>query len=91
MTALETDYLVVGAGAMGMAFTDTMRPPAYDVADGVDCVPPNDMPAFAANRERFVVVGAGKTGIDTPAGGSDRADDGPEIHQPLQRTVERRV
>jgi hypothetical protein len=65
VTALETDYLVVGAGAMGMAFTDTMRPPAYDVADGVDCVPPNDMPAFAANRERFVVVGAGKTGIDT--------------------------
>jgi hypothetical protein len=24
MTALETDYLVVGAGAMGMAFTDTL-------------------------------------------------------------------
>ena len=24
MTTLETDYLVVGAGAMGMAFTDTL-------------------------------------------------------------------
>jgi len=42
----------------------SMRPPAYDVADGVNCVPPNDMPAFAADRERFVIVGAGKTGID---------------------------
>ncbi len=42
----------------------SMRPPAYDVADGVDCVPPNDMPAFAVDRERFVIVGAGKTGID---------------------------
>jgi hypothetical protein len=42
----------------------SMRPPPYDVEDGVDCVPPNDLPAFAADRERFVVVGAGKTGID---------------------------
>jgi hypothetical protein len=42
----------------------SMRPPGYDVADGVDCVPPNDLPAFAADRERFVIVGAGKTGID---------------------------
>lgn len=42
----------------------SMRPPAYSVADGVDCVPPNDMPANAVGRERFVIVGAGKTGID---------------------------
>jgi hypothetical protein len=42
----------------------SMRPPAYHVADGVDCVPPNDLPAFAVGRERFVIVGAGKTGID---------------------------
>ena len=42
----------------------SMRPPAYDVADGVDCVPPNGMPAHAVGRERFVIVGAGKTGID---------------------------
>jgi hypothetical protein len=41
----------------------SMRPPAY-VVDGVDCVPPNELPAFAANRDRFVIVGAGKTGID---------------------------
>jgi hypothetical protein len=42
----------------------SMRPPAYEVADGVDCVPPNDLPAISADRERFVIVGAGKTGID---------------------------
>jgi NAD(P)-binding Rossmann-like domain len=42
----------------------SMRPPVYEVADGVDCVPPNDMPALAAGRERFVIIGAGKTGID---------------------------
>jgi hypothetical protein len=43
----------------------SMRPPPYDVEDDVDCVPPNDLPAKAADRERFVIVGAGKTGIDT--------------------------
>lgn len=42
----------------------SMRPPAYEVSDGVQCVPPNDLPKFAAGRERFVIVGAGKTGID---------------------------
>jgi hypothetical protein len=42
----------------------SMRPPKYAVADGVDCVPPNGMPAHAVGRERFVIVGAGKTGID---------------------------
>jgi NAD(P)-binding Rossmann-like domain len=42
----------------------SMRPPPYAVGDGVECVPPNDLPAFAADRDRFVIVGAGKTGID---------------------------
>jgi NAD(P)-binding Rossmann-like domain len=42
----------------------SMRPPPYRVAPGVDCVPPNDLPRLAA-RKRYVVVGAGKTGIDT--------------------------
>src|SRR5690348_2772551 len=41
-----------------------MRPPPYEVADVIQCVPPNDLPRLAA-RERYVVVGAGKTGIDT--------------------------
>lgn len=42
----------------------SMRPPPYHVGDGVDCVAPNDLPAAAAGHRRFVVVGAGKTGID---------------------------
>jgi hypothetical protein len=42
----------------------SMRPPPYDVGDGVDCVAPNDLPTSAVDRERFVIVGAGKTGID---------------------------
>jgi hypothetical protein len=41
-----------------------MRRPPYKVADGIGCVPPNDLPWLAAH-ERYVVVGAGKTGIDT--------------------------
>jgi hypothetical protein len=42
----------------------SMRLPPYQVASGVECVPPNDLPRHAA-RERYVIVGAGKTGIDT--------------------------
>jgi hypothetical protein len=41
----------------------SMRPAPYPVAPGVDCVAPNDLPKFAA-RERYVIVGAGKTGMD---------------------------
>jgi hypothetical protein len=42
----------------------SMRPPPYHVADGVVCVPPNALPHSAPGHERFVIVGAGKTGID---------------------------
>jgi hypothetical protein len=42
----------------------SMRPPPYHVDDGVDCVAPNDLPSSAADHQRFVIVGAGKTGID---------------------------
>ncbi|OBI17379.1 MULTISPECIES: NAD(P)-binding protein [unclassified Mycobacterium] len=41
-----------------------MRPPPYPVAPGIACVPPNDLPRLGAH-ERYVIVGAGKTGIDT--------------------------
>ena len=46
------------------AVVPSMRPPEYEVAAGVTCVPPNEMPAFAADFEHVAVVGAGKTGID---------------------------
>ena len=42
----------------------SMRPPPYYVDDGVDCVAPNHLPTSAAGHDRFVIVGAGKTGID---------------------------
>jgi hypothetical protein len=42
----------------------SMRRPPYDVAPGVDCIPPNDLPRYEA-RDSYVIVGAGKTAMDT--------------------------
>jgi hypothetical protein len=41
------------------------RPPRYSVSSGVRCVPPNAIPRSATQQDDFVVVGPGKTGIDT--------------------------
>lgn len=41
----------------------SMRPPAYDVAEGVSCVPPNTLPR-SASHDHYVIVGAGKTAMD---------------------------
>ena len=41
------------------------RPPRYSVAPGVRCVPPNAIPRAARQHDDFVVVGPGKTGMDT--------------------------
>ena len=41
------------------------RPPRYAVAPDVRCVPPNAIPRAAKPQDDFVVVGPGKTGIDT--------------------------
>ena len=43
----------------------SMRRPSYTVADDVDCVPPNDLPRIREARDRYVIVGAGKTAMDT--------------------------
>jgi hypothetical protein len=49
-------------------FSDTevpsTRPPQYTVAPGIQCVPPNLLPRLGRRAERYVVIGAGKTGID---------------------------
>jgi hypothetical protein len=42
----------------------SMRPPLYDVAPGVDCIPPNGLPRQRA-RDRYVIVGGGKTSMDS--------------------------
>lgn len=41
------------------------RPPRYQVDDGVSVVPPNGLMKLDRPHERYVVVGAGKTGIDS--------------------------
>ena len=42
----------------------SMREPLYEVADGVHCEPPNGLPKVMGQYNRYVVVGAGKTGMD---------------------------
>ncbi|MEM9123342.1 MAG: NAD(P)-binding protein [Pseudomonadota bacterium] len=45
-----------------------VTPPPFKVADGVDCVPPNALEGLYQRQgvyEHFVVVGAGKTALDT--------------------------
>ncbi len=37
---------------------------SFDVAAGVACVPPNELPRLAARYRRFAVLGAGKTAVD---------------------------
>ncbi len=39
-------------------------PPAYSVDPGVACIPPNDLPRAGPAHDDFVVIGAGKTGMD---------------------------
>ncbi|BBZ30237.1 hypothetical protein MMAD_45320 [Mycolicibacterium madagascariense] len=46
------------------AVVPSMRPPEYEVAEGVTCVPPNELPTLAGDFEHVIVIGAGKTGID---------------------------
>jgi hypothetical protein len=41
-----------------------MRPPEFPIATGIPVVPPNELPAVREPYERYVIVGAGKTGID---------------------------
>jgi hypothetical protein len=40
-------------------------PPTYVIGPDVTCVPPNDLPRAAPGHDHFVVIGAGKTGMDT--------------------------
>lgn len=42
----------------------SMRPPAYAVAAEITCVPPNELPRLRASRDRYTIVGAGKTAMD---------------------------
>ncbi len=37
----------------------------FEVADGVACIPPNDLARLAPGRRRFTVLGGGKTALDS--------------------------
>ena len=37
----------------------------FEVADGVACIPPNDLPRLAKAHSGFVILGGGKTAMDT--------------------------
>jgi hypothetical protein len=64
----DADYAVsadqtVDATYMHVTVPST-RDPLYEVARGVHCVPPNGLPRLAGQHDRYVIVGAGKTGMD---------------------------
>jgi hypothetical protein len=54
---------VVNAAYLSPAVPAT-TPPAFAVAPGVTCVPVGDLPRAARPGASYVVIGAGKTGID---------------------------
>ncbi|MDJ0788364.1 MAG: NAD(P)/FAD-dependent oxidoreductase, partial [Myxococcota bacterium] len=54
---------VVDATYMNVS-VPSMRPPPFPVAEGAHCEALNALPRIGPDFERFVVVGAGKTGMD---------------------------
>lgn len=67
-TLAGTEYTVTARRVVDATYmrvtVPSMRPPPYRVAPGIGCIAPNDLPRAAA-PERYVIVGAGKTGIDS--------------------------
>jgi hypothetical protein len=66
---LSGERCAVQAGHFVDATHSRMRipstsPPAYAIAPGAACIPPNDLPRAAPACDDFVVIGAGKTGMD---------------------------
>jgi hypothetical protein len=43
----------------------SMRPPPYHVVPEIRCVPPNELPNIRQRCARYVIIGAGKTAMDT--------------------------
>lgn len=69
VSLLNGDRLEVDAGCLVDGTHSQMRvpsthPPSYDVAEGVGCVAVNLLPRHAAEFDDYVVIGAGKTGMD---------------------------
>lgn len=62
-TELQVNKRVVDTTHLHTAVPST-HPPKYAVAPGLLCMPLNDLPQVKQPQAGFVVVGAGKTGID---------------------------
>ena len=54
---------IVDAAYMNVT-VPSMRPPDYEVDDGVVCRPLNDLPKMADRYNHFMIIGAGKTAMD---------------------------
>ena len=55
---------IVDAAHSNMSVSAT-HVPHFSIGDGATCVPPNLLPRTAERFHEFVVIGAGKTGMDT--------------------------
>ena len=62
-TQVNVRKKTVDATYMNVTVPST-RPPAYQVSPEVDLIPLNDLPRVQEPRSEYVVIGAGKTGID---------------------------
>ena len=66
ITEFQIEKKLVEAGRWGdLGSIPATHTRPFEVADRIACVPPNDLPRHAPGHERFTVVGAGKTGMDT--------------------------
>lgn len=63
ITEVEVTKKTVNATYMNVQ-VPSVRGPLFDVAPTINCVPLNELPKTPAPTDGYVVVGAGKTGID---------------------------
>ena len=61
--SVEVKMKIVNAAYTNVSVPST-HPPSYEVAENVACVPINALSDLEQEWERFVVIGAGKTGLD---------------------------
>ncbi|MEX0340507.1 MAG: hypothetical protein AB3N11_15890 [Arenibacterium sp.] len=65
ITEFQINKKLVEAGRWGdLGSIPATHERPYEVAESIECVPPNALPQRAAGHDNFTVVGAGKTGMD---------------------------
>jgi hypothetical protein len=64
-TQVEVRKKIVNAGVWGdLGSIPATHKPKFDIDEGADFVPINDLPRRAPGHDHFTVIGAGKTGMD---------------------------